>query len=38
MSTDKRRGTGWNLCLCPSLEGVGQLKDQGAQDRFELDI
>ena len=40
MTTAKqlRYGTGWDLYLCPSLEGVDQLQNQVAQDRFELDI
>ena len=31
-----RPGTGWDLYVCPSLEGRVQLQKQSDSDRFEL--
>jgi hypothetical protein len=33
-----RTGAGWDMCLCPSPEGVDELQKQNGVDRFELDI
>jgi len=31
-------GTGWDLCVCQSLEGVDQRQKQSEMNRFELNI